>query len=193
MILKVRADFFQIQPVHIIHKHHRVGVAHGNAGHVPSLAGDLHRALNKILALCRHGNQFRAEFRRAHAHPHGLHLAVFHLQLQLFHAAAGFHGQFGFVRHAVVIYILCNAADTVAAHFAVGAVCVVHIHFEIGHVGAVDTNQTVCADAEMTVRHPFRQSRAVRDGLFQAVHVNIIVSAALHFGKFHRIPPLLTD
>ena len=62
---------------------------------------------------------------------------------------------------AVVVDVLGDAADAVAAHFGVGAVGVEHPHLGVGPLGGADQDQAVAADAEAAVGDAAGQLRRV--------------------------------
>jgi hypothetical protein len=90
----------------------------------------------------------------------------------------------------MVVNVLGDAADAVAAHLGLGTVGVEHAHLRIRNVGRADQNQTVRADAEVTITDPDSQFGRIYNCLAEAVDVHIVIAQPVHFGKFHKI---LTD
>ena len=98
------------------------------------------------------------------------------------------------LRHAVRVQKLRHTAHPVAAHFALGAIRVEHPH------GGVAVRRQRRADADNAVRPngkmPARKFLAPDGNLrrqagFAAVKIDIVVAAAVHFGKvqLHKVPP----
>ena len=83
--------------------------------------------------------------------------------------------------HAVVIQILADAADAVAAHLTLRAVGVEDAHLRVRLVRGGNEDDTVAADAEMRFGKRDGQLFGVRDLLFEAVDIDVIVAAAVHF------------
>ena len=100
-------------------------------------------------------------------------------------AAEGINGQL-LLLHTVGVQPLGHAADAVAAHPALAAVGVEDAHHGIRPGGArcADADDAVCPDGKMPPGQLFRKGRDVlRHTGCAAVQIDIIVGAALHFGK----------
>ena len=82
---------------------------------------------------------------------------AFDFEVEREDAAAGLDRQLLLGGDAVVVDVLGDAADAVAAHLAFGAVGVEHPHPGIGPLGGHDQDQAVAADAEVAVADGARQ------------------------------------
>ena len=65
------------------------------------------------------------------------------MQFQMFDSGFCLDCNFLILRHAVVIYVFSDAADSIAAHGAFGSVRVIHLHAEIRFVRRTDQDQAV--------------------------------------------------
>lgn len=90
----------------------------------------------------------RSQFRGAHIYGNGFYQAVFCMEPERFDAGEGFYCDHGFICHFIIINIFSHAADAVPAHFAFGAVSVIHGHSEIRYFGRTDTDQAIGSDAK---------------------------------------------
>src|SRR5690242_18494543 len=91
----------------------------------------------------------------------------------------------------MIVNIFGHAANAVAAHLRLAAIGVVHAHTRVGLVGRTDKDQAIAADAEMAVADSATESgRIVRHRIPEAIDVDVIVPAALHFREAHRISSL---
>ena len=190
-MLKQGADLRQVQPVGVLAEDDAVGVSHGNAGDFVNPPGHLHVLAHHPLPGQRHRDFPRGEDGVAHVHGDGHSLAVFLVDAAGLYAAEGFDAQLLLVGDAVVKDVLCHAADAVAAHFALAAVQVEHAHFGIGHLRGADENHPVAPNALVPVGEADSQSRRVLHLLLKAVDVDVVVAAAVHFGKAqiaHSVP-----
>src|SRR5262249_14142180 len=90
----------------------------------------------------------------------------------------------------MVVDVLGDAAQPVAAHFRLAAVGVVHPHPRVGLPRRANQDQAVAADAEMPVADRARERcRISGEPLGETIDVNVIVAAALHFGEAHGLLP----
>ena len=87
---------------------------------------------------------------------------------------------------------LGNAANAVAAHFALAAIGVEHTHSGVGcgGLGCANADNAVCSHRKVAAGKlpgPFGDLQGQAG--FAAVQINIIVGTALHFGKsqFHGV------
>src|SRR6185436_3765621 len=85
----------------------------------------------------------------------------------------------------VVVDVLADAADAVAAHRSLGAVGVEHDHPEVGLLRGGDQDEAVGADAGVAVADRDRQRRGIGDLLLEGVDVDVVVAGAVHLGEFH--------
>ena len=185
MMLDHGADGGQINHLRVPHEEHGVGIAHVDAGDEPGLPHDLQAVAQHQFARQIHGDQAGVQFRRAHIRLHAGHLAVFHREPQLLQAPLGGNGQLRFIGHAPLIHVFADAADGVAAHFGFAAIGVENAHAKVRAVRGLNEHQAVGARAEMVPRHDDGHALRVRDQFFKAVDKQIIVSDAVHLGKFH--------
>ena len=182
MVLERRADVFQLQAVHILHHSHAVRVAHADAGHVPILAFHGQDLVHQCILTHIHGGQVGGHGAvSAHLHlPQARALMGDGLQ-----AAEGVDGQ-RLLRDAVGVEPLGHTANAVAAHLSLAAVGVEDAHHGIRPGGArcADADDAVCPDGKMPPGQLFRKGRDVlRHTGCAAVQIDVIVGAALHFGK----------
>ena len=182
MMLKGRADLLQPQGIHIRHNGHTVGVAHIDAGDPPEVIvhfqWDIHQRCTSHVHSGQVGGQSAVG---PHLHlPQSLAPAGDGLE-----AAEGINGQL-LLLHTVGVQPLGHAADAVAAHPALAAVGVEDAHHGIRPGGArcADADDAVCPDGKMPPGQLFRKGRDVlRHTGCAAVQIDVIVGAALHFGK----------
>ena len=134
-----------------------------------------------------HGNHAGTCFRLTHIHPGLRNLSVFDRQLNFLSAGQGFNGNRVLICQAMVVHIFRHAADPVTAHLAFRAVRIEHAHFKIRCFRGTNQNQPVASDTVMIPANIFSHRLRIGHFLLRAVCVNIIVSAAVHFGKleFH--------
>ena len=185
MVFKQGADLFDLQPIHVVAPHHRVGVAHGHAGHHPLFSAYRHRLTDDRVAHAHHRDGVRLYRGSTHVHLDPGDHAILHRQIQVLHPALGLYGDGGLVGQALVIAELGHAADAVAAHGALTAIGVVHGHAEIRLVGGADEDEPIGANAKVPVAELQRHAVWVWQGLLGTVHIDIVIAAAVHFCKFH--------
>ena len=89
----------------------------------------------------------------------------------------------------MVVHILSDTADSVSAHLGTASIHVVHFHLEVCHITWINENYTVPADSKMTVTQKLYNLTFAfcRDDLPCAIHIDIIIAAAMHFCEFHCI------
>ena len=89
----------------------------------------------------------------------------------------------------VIVDILREATDTVAAHFHLAAVGIVDLHLEVGDFRRVDRKELIRADTKAAIAQAAGNLTQVRDLSLQAIDKNKIVPAAVHLGKleFHKL------
>ena len=73
------------------------------------------------------------------------------LQLDRKHTGSRLNLQRLFSRNIVVIHVLGETANSVAAHLGFGAVDIQHLHPRIGYIAGPDQNQPVPADPEVAM------------------------------------------
>ena len=89
------------------------------------------------------------------------------LEVEREDAPAGLDRHLFFAGQAMIVEVLGDAADAVAAHLAFGAVGVEHPHPGVGPLGRHDQDQAVAADPEMAIadRHaPAARGRPAASG-----------------------------
>ena len=196
-MLELGAEARKIEVVHIVlvKEDDAVGVAHRDAGHVIDLFVYDERGVDDGTARHVDRDLCRLEDRRAHIDASRLHFAVPDVQLERFYAGKRVDGNGGApADHAVVIQILADAADAVAAHFTLRAVGVEDAHLRIRPVGRGNEDNAVATDAEMRFGKRDGQLFGVRDLLVEAVDIDVIVAAAVHFSErqLHTVSLQLT-
>ena len=182
VVLKGRTDLFQLQAVHILHHGHTVGVAHTDAGHMPRFAVHGQFFVHKRFFAHVHSRQAgRHGTVSAHLHlPQARTLVGDGLQ-----AAEGINGK-GLFGNAVGVQPFSHAADAVATHPALAAVCVEDAHHAVRtrRLRSADADDAVRTNGKMPPGQFFGKGcNVLRHTAFAAVQIDIIVSAALHFGK----------
>src|SRR5690242_4767675 len=85
----------------------------------------------------------------------------------------------------MVIRILRHTSHAIAAHLSFGAVGVEHAHAYVGLRGRKDQDQTIRADAVMTIGDFLCNGAGVGDGFGETIDVNIVVADAVHLGETH--------
>ena len=188
-MLKGRAPLLQVQPVHIRHKDHRMGIPHGYACHRPFPSIHHDAPGKEALSGTQHRDALRREDGLSHVHADRDDGASLHMELQSLFPRQRLYGQFGLVRQPLVIEKFPHTANSVAAHLSLGAICVIHFHPEICSLGGADTDEPIGPHAKVAVRHAPRQSRQVSGTALRAVQIDVIVPQAVHFGEFHRSAP----
>ena len=182
MVLKGRADLFQLQAVHILHHSHTVGVAHTDAGHMPRFAVHGQFFVHK---------RFFAHVYSRQAGRHGTVSAHLHLPQARtlvgdgLQAAEGINGK-GLFGNAVGVQPFSHTADAVAAHPALAAVGVENAHHAVRTrcLRSADADDAVRTNGKMPPGQFFGKGcNVLRHTAFAAVQIDIIVGAALHFGK----------
>jgi len=87
----------------------------------------------------------------------------------------------------VIVQVLGDAADAVAAHLAFGAVGVEHAHPGTRPLGWHDQDEAVGSDPEMAIAHGDRQLRGIPGRrLAERLDVYVVVAKAVHLGELHR-------
>ena len=110
-------------------------------------------------------------------------LAVFHEKPGHLYARACFYTDHVTLGKSVLMGIPGHAAGGIAAHFGLGSVGIEDAHPDIGHVRGTDKDQSVSAYAAMPVRNDLGDFGRIINMLGKAVHVDIVVAAAVHLGK----------
>jgi hypothetical protein len=90
----------------------------------------------------------------------------------------------------VIVDVLRDAADTVAAHFRFAAVGVEHLHASVGTIGGADEYQAVATHAEVSMGNALSQSSGIGGRrLPDAIKIDIVVPRTVHFRESHRGTP----
>ena len=187
MIFKFRTNLRKRQARHILRQHHRMRISHGYTAHFPLSVRHKHGPVQHLLFIGKHGDFRCLQDRTAHVYAHPLHTSVCHVQLQLLHAARAHHGDLRLIRQVFVVDELRHATDSVSAHLRTASVRIVHLHFKIRLLRRIDENHAVPADPEMAVAHFPDKIRLsfLRNLLCGPVNIDVIIAAAVHFGKFY--------
>ena len=180
-----------------------VRVAHRDAGHswIPSeifhpttrhlnrnilIGGKIDNSISVKWTRELDGDSDRFEDRFAHVDLNAADLIAGDFELEAEDAVARLDSQCLVAADAVIVDILGDAANAVAAHFGLGAVGVKHPHPCVGHGAGANQDQAVAADAVMPVGDAPGQIGGVgRHGLFKTVDVHVVVSSPVHFGESH--------
>src|SRR5690606_17921285 len=103
---------------------------------------------------------------------------------------AGFDRQFVLLRDPVIVDVLGNAADTVAAHLAFAAVGIEHLHPRIGPFRRTNQDQPVTPDSEVPIAHLTSQPGNVfRQFLFERIDIHVVVPGPVHLREAHLDSP----
>ena len=160
-------------------------IAHGNTGDFVHLAAHCCFKAHNFVAGERYGDFLRRKLGFAHVHAPRRHFAVFYGKGQALCSAFRFHQDGGFRNKPVVEQKFSHTANGVAAHFRARTVGIVHLHAKICDVRRADEHQTVPADAEVAVGQADGRGRRIGHRLGEAVDIDIVIAAALHFCKLH--------
>ena len=172
--------------VALVDERDAVGVAHRDAGDGERAAGDFERRVDRRIAGERRGNLAAGEDRLAHVDADALDLAGAEFEVERGTACRRRRSAAGRGGDAVVVDVLGDAADAVAAHFGLGAVGVEHPHLGVGAVDGADQDQAVGADAEVAIGDRAGEGRGVGGNrLAEAIDVDVVVAGAVHFGEEH--------
>ena len=104
-------------------------------------------------------------------------------------AGVGVHLEAGAAGEPLVVHILAQAADAVAAHLSPRAIGVVHLHGKVPPPAGADADQAIRPHTKVAVGEPDRQPGGVGGTAGEAVEVDVVVSQPLHFGEAHAITP----
>src|SRR4029079_4870022 len=97
------------------------------------------------------------EYRLAHVNADAHRLAALRLDFKRENTSPGLDGQRRLRGNAVIVDVLGDATDAVAAHLRLAAVRVEHAHAGVGALRRADENQPVAADAEVPVADDLAQ------------------------------------
>jgi hypothetical protein len=187
------SDAGEIDGIDIGHVDDGVGVAHRDEGHVYQLIRLIERDTVLVLAGAADdfvgidGNLGQVEDRFAHVDGDLLDLAIGEVQGEGEDSAAGFDGHGVVLGEAVVVGVLGDAADAVAAHLALAAIGVEHAHADIGVVGGEDEDEAIGADAGVAVGDEAGDLAGVGESFLEVVDIDIVVADAVHFGESHGV------
>ena len=131
MALKIGTDLLNLQICHILHKNNRMGISHGNTGHMICLPLHLNRLINRLFLITYHRNSLRNELRSSHINPYSVHFPFTHVQCQVFDLTKAFHCKFSLVSQSLIVNIFAYTTDAVSTHFRAGSVCIPHLHLKI--------------------------------------------------------------
>ncbi len=173
--------------LHIGDERHEVRIAHGNGRAADFHLFSLEKHLDFLVPAFRpgpvHGDALCIRDGFSHIHRRFPDFSVHDLHPDLLDPGQGFQGDLRFVRQTLVIDIFGDAARPVAAHLPLGRIRVEHAHPEVRHFGRTDADQPVRAHGQVAGTHIFRDLPGVGEHFFHAVHIYVIIAAAMHFGK----------
>ena len=147
MVLENGTDFLQIQRIRVGHERHRVRIAHRNTGNPVFRPADGKRRTYHGFRFRDDRNLCRPKHGIAHIHRHKARLSLRDGQRKMLDSAERFDVELRFVREPVVIEILPDAADGIAAHLSLAAVEIEHPHFCIRRLRAADEDKTISAES----------------------------------------------
>ena len=109
------------------------------------------------------------------------------LEVEREDSPAGLDGHLLLAGQAMIVQILGDTADPVAAHLAFRAVGVEHPHPGVGSFRGHDQDQAIAADPEMAIADLHRELPGVgRRRLIERANVDVIVADPVHLGESHR-------
>ena len=177
----------QSSSVSCVDKCHAMRIAHRDARHrngsAADFQGDIDDGAVRPAGIAGQGggDSLGRQDRLAHIDAHPPDHAVADFQFDRQHAAAGLDPQRRILAQPVVVDVLGDAADAVAAHFRLGAVGVEHPHPGVGPLAGTNEDQAVAADAEMAVGDSPRQFGGLLGHRFgEAIDVDVVVARPLH-------------
>ena len=179
----MRANLLEVDRIGIFAENDAVRVAHGNAGDFVFFVKDSDLLFDGSITREIDRDLRGHELRFAHIDRDSGNFAVFDMHAADLDAAFCLDMQNVFLRDAAVVDILCNAADTVAAHHALTAVEVIHAHSRIGRIGRANVDDAVAADAGVAVGKIDCELGVVLNIILEAVNIHVIICTAVHFGK----------
>src|SRR6266508_2662875 len=185
MMLKAWAPRRDRKGLRVIHEHDTVRITHRDRGDLECSPVDHERFAQHPSWRTLHRNLSPFQAWLTHLHTDLVHDRTARKQLQLQHTRQGLDLDSGVLRHAVVVHILGQATNAVAAHLRLTAVGVEHAHAEIGLGRGKNQNQAIGADAKMSVTDRPRHLCRMVDLLLEAIHIDVVIPYAVHFGKFH--------
>ena len=189
VVFKLRTHRGDVQIFDVVHIYYRVGISHGHCCDVIYRAADLKRRVDHLLRIRHNGNLSGGEDGSSHVYFYLTYFPLCHRKLQILDPASCGHADIFLFHDPVVIDVFCHTADSVAAHGALGPVHIVHIHLAVGDIRRFDQDQPVGSDTEMAVADKLCHSGRIRHVFLKTVYIYIIVADAVHFCKFHHIPP----
>ncbi len=105
-------------------------------------------------------------------------LAVFDMDINGQNAATSFDLESWFLSDAMIVDVFGNAANTVAAHFGLGPIGVVHAHASVATFARTDQDHAIGPDSEVAIRNLFGECGGILGKLFlETVHINIVITA----------------
>jgi hypothetical protein len=156
-----------------------MGITHGDAGNWISRTGYRQSAIDN-LSIGVDGNLSSLENRLPHVHFDGCTD-----DLGANDAGEGFDFELPLLGNAVIVDILGEATNTVAAHLHLAPVGVVNLHLEVSDFRWSNRQELVRADAEATMAELPGDRVEVFDLALETIDKNEVVAAAMHLGKLN--------
>src|SRR5262249_15109204 len=176
VMLKARPPRGHVEYLWVVHEHHTVRIPHGDRGDCERGVVDHKRFLQHPSSRALHGNLRPFQSRLTHLYPHFFDHSTAGEELQRQHAGNGLDLDSSVRRHAMVIDILGQTPNAVAAHLRLAAVSIEHAHTEIRAGRGQNENQAVRADAKMPVADRPCHRRRVVDLLLEAIDIDVVIS-----------------
>ena len=169
----------------IIHKDHRVGIAHGDRSKPETLFPDRHGMIHHLLSFQRHRDPARFQDRLSHIDAYTLHLTPVGFQPDRLQTRSRLHDDLLLLSGNPFIIVLGHATDGVAALFRLTSVRIQNPHPDVPRPGREKKDQTVGPHTQATVTQATSQLRGL---LWQGVFCNHdkIVTQSVHFCKSHH-------
>ena len=182
MRLKRGTKFVDWERLSIIDEDDAVRVAHRDAGHLVVLPLDRDILLDDAVhAEALDGDLLALEHRLAHVDAHTRDLARLELQARHEDACARLDRERFLRGQAEVVEITREAADAVAAHLGLTAVCIENAHAEVRLIGRQHVEHAVAADAVVAVTDLLRECSEIIDVFLEAVDQDKVIATALPF------------
>ena len=177
MVLQYAAILRHVEGLYIfflVKEYHEVRIAHRYpyALKLPAAAAD-----GKLRILC-HGF--------AHVNLRTRHHAFFVLlQPQGLDACQSLKRHHLIISKVMVAHELSAAPHAITTHHGLRTVTVENPHAEVCHFAAVNGNQSVTANTKTLAAPVYRSLPKVCNWIVRQVHINIVVSATMHFSKVY--------
>src|SRR5690554_3648165 len=183
-----RTYFLNLQRIDILHKDHRMGVAHGDKGDLNLFAVDHHRVVDHLRQRSlKMSGVSSGEDGASHIDADAFYQVRYriHRQAELFDARPGAQCNLSPVGESPLIEILPHAPRGITAHLPFTSVGVEHAHGEITLTGGSYQDQSITPHTKMAVAQPAGELSRVLHIFLKQVDIDIIIACGLHFFELH--------